>query len=139
MDNKQNMTLKVDISTCINRIVRDNNKAIYYNDDCICVLGGHEIKSIGKLLEVLYEHYLEHKEEGKWRGLTQEMIHDKTDMAGSTISQIAWKLTPQFVNVRTDTKVASVKRAKFHTLNRYGIMLVEKLIEKQATKSEKSK
>ena len=137
INNKIKMTLVIHIPTAIDRLIRDNNKAIYYNEKCISVLGGHEIKSISKILEALYEHHLEHKDKEKIPGLTQEQIEKATGLSQSSVGPITWKLTPQFINIRTDTKIRMQNRAKFHTLNEYGVMLVERLIEKENKKQEK--
>ncbi len=114
----------------IDRLVRDNNKCIWYSNDCISILKGNEIKSMSLVLTALYKHHLKNVDSDK-RGLTQEKLAEKTGLADDTVGRTVWKLCPQFINIKTTFRMHQLRKPKYHTINKYGIMLVKKILEKK--------
>ncbi len=127
------MVIKLDMKKAIKAMTGKYNLAFRYNEYCVFTLNGKELNSVACILTALYNEYLEHKEADKILGLQQHELAKKAGLVPATIGLISAKLCPLFIYMNTPKWYieGSYGKPVYHTINEYGIMVVQKLMEKK--------
>lgn len=123
---KYTIKLQIDSKKTLNRLIRKVDKAIYYNDNCICKLQSSEMITIDRVLTALYEDYILHKDDEEYSGIKHCILAEKIGMSKIALKATIWMLIPQFVDIRTYGR--DLKIARKYKLNGNGIELVERIM-----------
>lgn len=143
MSNAEKFTLSIDMKKAKQRLTRNINKCIYYNDECVIKLKRSQFMKFSHILMFLYNDYINHKEKfNEYPGMKQEDLAKSFMRPGESwdaatirigtnikIRTLIYYLIPQFINCVTRGKGTRVCR--LFKLNRFGIELVEEMLAKQ--------
>lgn len=122
------------MNKAFDRMTRRVNKMIYYNQDCFCKLQPLELQVLERVLGVLYQDYLEHKDVKEYSGMKAKIFREKATIGEKSLKAIIWMLIPQFVNIQTKGEGKTVARK--YKLNANGIELVERLMNPPTPKEK---
>ena len=128
------ITERINYTKAINLMVRRINKYFYWNKECYAVVLGGEMKTLNRVLRVLYQNYLTQKNAGvteikKMKWLKQEEVFTLSKGNQPAITAALWKLIPVFVHVHGKTRLGIKRKARYFSLNKYGVEMVEKMME----------